>query len=49
MASPKWDGDTLVVDTAGFNSTRWLTIFGTPISEKVHVTERFQRPDLGHL
>jgi hypothetical protein len=45
----KWDGDTLVVDTVGFNDRRWLTVFGTPISEKLHITERFQRPDLGHL
>jgi hypothetical protein len=45
----KWDGDTLVVDTIGFNGRRWLTNFGTPISEKLHVTERFRRPDLGHL
>lgn len=45
----KWDGDTLVVDTVGFNDRRWLTGFGTPISGKLHITERFRRPDLGHL
>jgi hypothetical protein len=45
----KWEGDTLVVDTVSFNARRWLMIFGTPISEKLHITERFQRPDLGHL
>jgi hypothetical protein len=45
----RWDADTLVVDTIGFNNRRWLTVFGTPISEKLHVTERFRRPDLGHL
>jgi hypothetical protein len=45
----QWDGDTLVVDTIDFNERRWLTIFGTPISKKLHITERFQRPDLGHL
>ena len=48
-ASGKWDGDTLVVDITGFNDRRWLTVYGTPISEKLHVTERFRRPDLGHL
>jgi Carboxypeptidase regulatory-like domain len=48
-ASGKWDGNTLVVDTIKFNDRRWLTVFGTPISEKLHVTERFRRPDLGHL
>jgi hypothetical protein len=45
----KWEGDTLVVDTVGFNDRRWLTNFGTPISGKLHITERFERPDLGHL
>jgi|SRR5579871_5979945 len=44
-----WDGDTLVVDTIGFNPRRWLTNFGTPISEKMHIVERFRRPDAGHL
>jgi len=44
-----WEGDTLVVDTVSFNDRRWLTVFGTPISDKLHVTERFRRPDLGHL
>jgi len=48
-ATGKWDGDTLVVDTIKFNDRRWLTVFGTPISEKLHLTERFRRPDLGHL
>jgi hypothetical protein len=45
----KWDGDTLVVDTISFNERRWLTVFGTPISPKLHMTQRFQRTDLGHL
>jgi len=37
------------VDTIKFNDRRWLTVFGTPISERLHVRERFRRPDLGHL
>ena len=45
----KWDGDTLVVDTVGFNERRWLFNYGTPISSQLHITERFARPDLGHL
>ena len=48
-ATGTWDGDTLVVETTEFNPRRWLKIYGTPISEKLHLTERFQRPDLGHL
>jgi hypothetical protein len=45
----KWDGDTLVVDTIGFNDKTWLDATGKPHSEDLHVTERFRRPDLGHL
>jgi hypothetical protein len=42
----KWEGDTLVVDSTGFNEqTAGLGVH----TEKVHVVERFQRPDLGHL
>jgi hypothetical protein len=45
----KWEGDTLVVDTIGFNDKTWLDATGKPHSEDLHVTERFRRPDLGHL
>jgi len=45
----KWDGDTLVVDSIGFNDLTWLDNAGTPHSEALHVTERFHRRDLGHL
>jgi hypothetical protein len=45
----KWDGDTLVVDTIGFNDLTWLDNAGTPHSESLHVTERFHRRDIGHL
>ncbi len=44
----KWDGDTLVVDTVGFNDKGWLNGIA-PQTEKLHVTERIRRPDLGHL
>jgi hypothetical protein len=44
-----WDGDTLVVDTTGFNDKAWLSLSGIPHSEKLHVMERIRRPDLGHL
>jgi Carboxypeptidase regulatory-like domain len=43
-----WEGDTLVVDTVGFNDKAWLPN-QLPHTEKMHVTERFHRPDLGHL
>jgi hypothetical protein len=44
-----WDGDTLVVDTVGFNDKTWLDPTGKPHSEAMHLTERYTRPDLGHL
>jgi hypothetical protein len=44
-----WDGDTLVVDTVGFNDKFWLSPAGEPHTEKMHLTERYRRPDLGHL
>jgi hypothetical protein len=45
----KWDKDTLVVDTIGFNDLSWLDISGYPHSEALHTTERFTRPDFGHM
>ena len=44
-----WDGDTLVVDSVGFNGESWLDESGLPTTESLHVIERFRRPDLGHL
>jgi hypothetical protein len=45
----QWEGDALVVDTVGFNDKSWLGAQGHPHTEKLHVTERLRRPDLGHL
>jgi len=44
-----WEGDTLVVDTTGFNDKAWLSLSGIPHTGKLHVIERIQRPDYGHL
>ena len=44
-----WDGDTLVVDTVGFNDKGWLRNDASPYSEQLHMIERFSRPDAGHL
>jgi hypothetical protein len=38
-----WEGDTMVVDTIGFNSSTWLDIQGYIHSEDMHVIERFTR------
>lgn len=45
----RWDGDTLVVDTKGFNGKAWLDQGGKPATESLHVTERFRRKDFGHM
>jgi hypothetical protein len=45
----KWEGDALVVDTIGFNDKTWLDSTGKPHTSALHLTERYRRPDLGHL
>ncbi len=45
----RWQGDTLVVDSTGFNDKNWLDAFGHPQSEALHLTERFHRRDFGHM
>ena len=45
----KWDGDTFVVETRGFNDRSWLDDNGHPHSDALKVTERFHRRDFGHL
>jgi hypothetical protein len=45
----KWEGDTLVVETRGFNGKAWLDQMGRPTTDALHVTERFTRIDFGHL
>ena len=45
----RWDGDTLVVDSAGFNDKTWTSRYGVAHTEALRVTERYRRPDFGHL
>jgi hypothetical protein len=45
----KWDGDTLVIDSVGFNGRVWLDQLGKPSTEALHVTTRLTRKDFGHL
>ena len=45
----RWEGDTLVVDTIGFNDLGWLDVRGMPHSTEMRVEERFRRRDFGHL
>jgi hypothetical protein len=45
----RWEKDTLVVDSIGFNENFWFTNGGLPHTEALHLTERFSRPDLNTL
>jgi hypothetical protein len=45
----KWEGDTFVVSSIGFNDNVWLDNFGHPAGEALKVTEKFRRKDFGHL
>jgi hypothetical protein len=45
----RWEGDTLVIDTAGYNDRSWLSLSGIPHTEKLHTVERIRRPDFGHI
>jgi hypothetical protein len=40
----RWDGDTLIVESMGFNGKLWLDGRGHPSTEQMRVTERFRRP-----
>ena len=44
-----WEGDTLVVETSGFNNKTPLDAMGRPHGERLRITERFHRRDFGHL
>jgi len=41
----RWEGDTFVVESAGFNDRLWLNYYGDPHSEEMRLTERYQRLD----
>ena len=41
----RWDGDTLIVDTVGFNEGFWLDRRGTPHTDRLRTVERFTRTD----
>jgi len=44
-----WEGDTLVVETIGFNEKTWISGQGVPHTDALKVIERYRRPDFGHL
>ena len=45
----RWDGDTLVVDSVGFNDKFWFDFKGHPHTEKLHTIERYTRKDMATL
>jgi hypothetical protein len=45
----RWEGDTLVVESNGFNGKAWISGRGNPITDALHLTERIRRRDFGHM
>jgi hypothetical protein len=45
----KWEGDTFVADSIGFNDLTYIDDGGLPHTEAYHSTERFHRRDFGHM
>lgn len=45
----RWNGNTLIVETIGFNDRTWLRGDGVPGSPQLRITERITRSDFGHL
>ena len=48
-STARWEGDTLVVQTAGFRDDLWLDMNGSPMSSAARMTERIRRPNVGTL
>jgi hypothetical protein len=45
----RWEGDELIVESAGFKDSTWLDFGGHPHSEDMRITERYRRVDFGHI
>jgi hypothetical protein len=45
----RWDKDTLVVDTIGFNEKFWIDRGQAPHTEKLHLIEKFTRTDMNSM
>jgi hypothetical protein len=48
-STARWEGDTLVVTSAGFDERQWLDQYGYPLSEKAVLEERWERPSPNRL
>jgi hypothetical protein len=44
-----WEGETLVVDTVGFNESFWIDREGMPTTDKLHMIEKFTRIDMNNM
>jgi hypothetical protein len=45
----KWEGDTFVVTSSGFDGSTWIDQFGSPHSEEMRLEERYRLVDRDHL
>jgi hypothetical protein len=45
----RWEGDTFIVETRGFNGRTWLDMRGLPATEALHTIERYTRPAVGRM
>jgi hypothetical protein len=45
----RWEGDTLVVESNGYNDRTWLDHDGHPHTDALRMVERYRRPDFGHI
>jgi hypothetical protein len=48
-AVARWEQDTLVIDTKGFNERFWFSNGGLPHTDQLHLVERLSRPDFNTL
>jgi hypothetical protein len=44
-----WEGDTLAIDTVGFNEGAWMDRYGMPHTDQLHMLERVTRVDFNTL
>jgi hypothetical protein len=44
-----WEGDTLVIDSTGYNERTWLDQWGHPHTNQLHVIEKITRPNKSTL
>ena len=48
-STARWEGDTLVIESTGYNEKFWMSRSGIPHTTQLHLTERLSRPDFDTL